>query len=112
VLHSDDDVGIRTLSNGVTMSISVYDAAGALVRTTTRSLRPNSFSQFAATDLLGGAIAANQAVVFSIEAGSGVVYGSSVANSGGGSTLQVANAGALGALIKGRLGTVGPRYIS
>jgi hypothetical protein len=84
-------VGIRTLSNGVIMSISVYDAAGALVRTTTRSLGPNSFSHFAATDLLGGVIAANQTVVFSIDAASGVIYGSSVANNGGGSTLQVAS---------------------
>ena len=30
MLHSDDAVGIRTLSNGATMSISVVANAGAL----------------------------------------------------------------------------------
>jgi hypothetical protein len=84
------NIGIRTLSNGVTMTISIYDAATILVRTVTRSFSPNYFAQFAAADLLGGAIAASQTVVFNIDAGSTVIYGFSAANSGGGLTLQVA----------------------
>ena len=84
------NVGVRTLSNGVTMSISVYDAIGAQLRTVNRTFPPNYFAQFAASDLLGAAIGANQSIVFSIDAGSVVVYGSSVANGGGGSTLQIA----------------------
>jgi hypothetical protein len=84
------NIGIRTLSNGGTMTISIYDTATVLVRTVTRSFGSNYFAQFAAADLLGGAIAANQTIVFSIDAGSAVIYGSSAANGGGGFTLQVA----------------------
>jgi hypothetical protein len=84
------NIGVRTLSNGVTMTVSLYNTAGILVRTLTRSFGPNYFAQFVAADLLGGAIAANEAVVFSIDAGSAVIYGFSAANSGGGLTLQVA----------------------
>jgi hypothetical protein len=84
------NIGIRTLSNGVTMTIGVYDAGATLVRTVTRSFGTNYFAQFAAADLLGGAIAANETLVFSIDSGSAVIYSSSAANSGGGLTLQVA----------------------
>ena len=83
------NIGIRTLPNGVAMTINVYDAATNLVRTVTRSFAPNSFAQFAAADLLGGPIAANETVVFRIDSGSAVIYGSSAANSGGGLSLQV-----------------------
>jgi hypothetical protein len=84
------NIGIRTLSNGVTMTISIYDAAAILVRTVTRSFSLNYFAQFAAADLLGGAIAANQTIVFTIDSGSAVIYGFSAPNGGGGLTLQVA----------------------
>lgn len=84
------NIGVRTLSNGVTMTISLYDAATILVRTVTRSFGPNYFAQFAAADLLGGALAANQTIVFSIDSGSAVIYGFSAANAGGGLTLEVA----------------------
>jgi hypothetical protein len=72
------------------MTVGIYDAAAVFVRTVTRSFGPTYFAQFAATDLLGGAIAANQTVVFSIDSGSAVVYGFSAANGGPGLTLQVA----------------------
>lgn len=84
------NIGVRTLSNGATMSISVYDSTTTLVRTTTRTFAPNYFAQFAAADLLGGPIAANQTVVFTINSGSAVIYGFTAANAGGGLTLQLA----------------------
>ena len=84
------NIGVRTLSNGVTMTIGIYDTSGNLLRAVTRSFGPNYFAQFAAADLLGGAIAANEAVVFSIDSGSAVIYGFSAASSGGGLILQVA----------------------
>jgi hypothetical protein len=84
------NIGVRTFENGAAMTTSVYDAAGNLVRTTARAFSPNYFAQFSAADLAGGPIAARQTIVFSIDSGSAVIYGSSVANSGGGSTLQIA----------------------
>ena len=84
------NIGIRSLSSGVTMTIGIYDPAATLIRTVTRTFAPNYFAQFAAADLLGGAIGVNQTIIFNIGSGSAVVYGSSAANSGGGLTLQVA----------------------
>lgn len=85
------NIGVRTLSNGVTLTISVYEAAGALVRTIARSFAPNYFTQVPAAELIGGPVGANQMVVFSVDSGSAVVYGSAVANSGTGSALQIAH---------------------
>jgi len=81
---------VRTFDNGAAMTITVYDAAGNLVRSNTRSFPANYFAQFGAADLAGGPIAARQTLVFSVDSGSAVIYGSTIANSGGGSTLQMA----------------------
>ncbi|PYQ49187.1 MAG: hypothetical protein DMF59_14245 [Acidobacteria bacterium] len=84
------NIGVRTFDNGAAMTITVYDAAGNLVRSNTRSFPANYFAQFGAADLAGGPIAARQTLVFSVDSGSAVIYGSTVANGGGGSTLQMA----------------------
>jgi len=84
------NVGVRTLASGVTMAVAVYDEGGGLMRTTTRSFAPNSMVQMSASDFAGGAIAARQSIVITIESGSAVVYGASVAANGQGSTFQMA----------------------
>ena len=84
------NIGVRTLSAGASMTISLYDASGTFVRTTSRSFPANYFTQMSASDFIGGSIAANQSIVISIDAGSVVVYGSTVSSTGVGSTLQIA----------------------
>jgi len=83
------NVGVRTFNSGATLTMSTHDGA-TLVRTVTRTFAPNYFAQLAASDLTGGAVAANQTIVISVDAGSAVIYGSSVSSNGAGSTLQVA----------------------
>jgi hypothetical protein len=81
---------VRTFENRAAMTITTYDATGNVVRTVSRTFPPSSFAHFSASDLAGGTIAANQSIVFSIDSGSAVIYGSSVPNTGGSSTLQIA----------------------
>jgi hypothetical protein len=84
------NIGIRTLGEGAAMTLRVYDADGTLVRTTTRVLGPNYFQQAAAAEILGGAPAANQSVVVTVDTGSAIVYGVAIDNASGDATLQIA----------------------
>jgi len=71
------------------MTVSLYEPTGTLVRSTTQSFPPSFLMQMSASHLVGGSVAANQSIVFTIDSGSVVVYASTVANSGHGSTLQI-----------------------
>ena len=83
------NIGVRTFESGATMTMTVYDAAGSPVRTTTRSFPANQFIHLPASEITGGPIAANQTIVISIDSGSAVIYGSTVSNTGAGSSLLV-----------------------
>lgn len=84
------NIGVRTFAAGVSMTISVYDAAGGAVRSTTRTFPPNFFTQMPAAEFAGGAVGAGHVIVVSIDSGSAALYGSSASNIGRGSTLQIA----------------------
>lgn len=71
------------------MTVSLHEPAGKHVRSTTQSFPPNYLVQTAASNLVGGAVAANQSIVFTIDSGSVVVFASTVANSGHASTLHI-----------------------
>ena len=84
------NVGIRTFSSGVAMTATLYDASGTVIRSNSRNFPPNYLTQLSASDLVGGNIGPNQSVVFAVVSGSAVVYGSTVSNTGQGSTFQIA----------------------
>lgn len=84
------NVGIRALESGVTLTITVYDPAGTALRSVSRSYPPNYFVQVPLAILTEGPLAANQSIVFEVESGSAIVYGSAADNSGRGMTVQVA----------------------
>lgn len=84
------NVGVRTFSSGASVTVTLYDAAGMLLRSTARTFAPNSLSQMSASDFVGGNIGPNQSIVISVGSGSAVVYGSTVSNAGTGSTFQIA----------------------
>jgi hypothetical protein len=84
------NIGVRALSSGVTMTVTLYEAAGAMVRSVTRTFAPSSLSQMSAADFVGGSVGPNQSIVISVDAGSAVAYGSTVSNTGQGSTFQIA----------------------
>jgi hypothetical protein len=70
------NIGVRTLSAGATISITVRDAAGNTLRTLMRSYPSNFFQQTDVTSFLGGLIlAANQTITVDVVSGSLFVYG-------------------------------------
>jgi hypothetical protein len=83
------NVGVKTLSAGASMTVSLYDSGGTLVRTTSHTFPANFFTQEAASDFAGGTIAASQSIVISIDSGSAAIYVSTVSNTGQGSTFQM-----------------------
>lgn len=86
------NVGIRSLEQGVTMTVTLYDPSGSVVKTTTKSFPPNTFVQIPVNDLAGAPARANSAVGFSVTEGSAFIYGAAVDNSGRSVTLQIATA--------------------
>jgi hypothetical protein len=84
------NIGIRTLAQGVGMTISVRDAAGVELRSVTRPFPANWFSQFTAEDLTGAPLGPNHTVVISVDSGSAIVYGAAIENATGDATLQIA----------------------
>jgi hypothetical protein len=85
------NVGIRSLESGVSLTVRVYDTAGVLLRTTNRDYPRHYFVQTPLAELTGAAAGANQSVIFTVTAGSAIVYGSSADNSGRGMTIQIAS---------------------
>jgi hypothetical protein len=84
------NVGLRSLAAGATLTVTLYDASGTLIRTASRTLPPNYLVQMSAADLAGGAVGPNQAIVISVDSGSAAIYGSTVSATGQGSLLQMA----------------------
>lgn len=72
------------------MTLTLCDAAGAVIRTNRRSFPPNYLAQLSSSGLVGGDLGPNQSIVISIDSGSAVVYGSTISNNGQGSTFQIA----------------------
>jgi hypothetical protein len=84
------NIGVRTFSSGVDMTVTLYDATGKPLNTAKRSFEPNSLSQMRASDFAGVATDANQSIVIAIDRGSAVVYGARSSNSSAGSMFQIA----------------------
>jgi hypothetical protein len=84
------NIGVRTLAQETSMTITLRDANGVEVHSTTRTLPANYFQQFAAADLAGTKPGANQSVVITIESGAAIVYGVAIDNATGNGTLQIA----------------------
>lgn len=83
------NVGIRTLAAGATITATLYDA-GTATRTVSRTLPANMVVQMPASELVGGAVGANQVIVITADSGSAVIYSSTVAANGSGSLFSIA----------------------
>lgn len=84
------NVGIRTLSEGVTLTIERHSTSGAVTKTVHKTYPADYFVQFSASDFLGAAAGADEALTFTVDQGSAIVYGVGVDNSGQGLTFQIA----------------------
>ena len=84
------NIGVRTLAAGATISFHVYSESGVEIRSMTHTIAANTFMQMSAAGLLGGSLGEGRSVVVVVHAGSALVYGASVPNSGPGASLQLA----------------------
>lgn len=86
------NVGVRTLGSGATVTFQLYDSSGTLQQTATRTFGPNHFQQFPVTGLFSAFVNVNQTIVVTVDAGSAIVYGTSIENTTSAMTLQIATA--------------------
>jgi hypothetical protein len=69
------NIGLRTLEEGATITMTIRTAAGRVVRTITRTFAPIFFTQLAATALLETELGDSYTVRFRIDSGSAIIYG-------------------------------------
>ncbi len=75
------NVGVRTLSGGAFLNITVRDSAGLVLRTLTKNYLPNYFEQRDVATFLGGLpLASNQSITIDVVSGSLFVYGATADN--------------------------------
>ena len=84
------NIGIRSLSQGVTLTATLKSATGTTIATVTKTYQPNWFEQPSATVLFGVAsIGANNIVQISVSSGSAIIYGSTTDNTTNDPAIQV-----------------------
>jgi hypothetical protein len=81
VAHFRLNIGVRTLTAGAAMTITVRDKDGATVKTLTASYEPTFFNQVASAVLLEGyALTGGETISFTMTSGSAFIYGSTTDN--------------------------------
>lgn len=77
------NLGVRSLSNGVTAIFTLWDESGALLDTVSKTFPANFFAQAKATDFLGvSALPADGSIGITVTQGSAIFFGSTVDNRG------------------------------
>lgn len=75
------NVGVRTLSGGAFLNITVRDSAGLVLLTLTKNYPPNYFEQKDVATFLGGVpLGSNQSITIDVLSGSVFVYGATADN--------------------------------
>jgi len=77
------NLGVRSLSNGVSAIFTVWDESGALLDTVSKTFPANFFAQAKATDFLGDStLPADGSIGITVTQGSAIFFGSTVDNRG------------------------------
>ena len=85
------NIGIRTLTSGVTMTITARDKDGATVKSVTKTFGPTFFVQLQSGQLLDGyALTGGETITFDITSGSAFVYGATTDNTTNDPSVQFA----------------------
>jgi hypothetical protein len=75
------NIGVRTLEQGASMTLTVRDKDGVLVKTTTKTYGPTFFQQVGSATMLDGyVLAGGETITIQITAGSAFIYGSTTDN--------------------------------
>ena len=86
------NVGIRTFDAGASLSVTIRNGEGQLIRTFTKVYAPNLFEQQAGSVFLGAAPGASDSVAITVTAGSAIVYGAATDNKTQDPAIQIARA--------------------
>ena len=85
------NIGIRTLDQGVTMTVTVRDQNGATVKSVTKTFGATFFTQVgSATFLDGYTLAGGESISFEITSGSAFIYGATTDNTTNDPSVQFA----------------------
>jgi hypothetical protein len=86
------NVGLRTLEGGATATLTLRDAAGAIVTTVSRSFIATYHEQQTAGAFLGvSSLPAGGSITVAITSGAAIFYGATVDNTTGDPSLQIAS---------------------
>jgi len=85
------NVGVRTLADGASLTATLRNAAGGVVKTAAKNYAPNYFEQVTLDTFLGGAaVTGNETLTIQIGAGEAVIYGATVDNTTNDSSASLA----------------------
>ena len=82
------NIGVRTLRDGATLTITVKDRRGATISTQRQTYPPTFLTQFAATSI--APLAGDEVLLFDVESGSVIVYASTNDNVTQDPSVQIA----------------------
>ena len=85
------NVGIRTLLDGASMTITVRDKSGFTIQSSQRSYPPTYFVQLPLAELVDNAVVlGDEVIVIAVDAGSAIVYGATTDNITQDPSVQIA----------------------
>ncbi|MEA2238881.1 MAG: Cohesin domain [Thermoanaerobaculia bacterium] len=85
------NIGIRTLLDGVTMTVTVRAKDGFMIQSTTRSYPPTFFLQLPLSDFTGGSVLlGDEVVIFDVQVGSALICGAITDNTTQDPSVQIA----------------------
>jgi len=74
------NIGVRSLSSGATLTLSLEDTAGHQLGAVTKTYDPDFFEQQGSDFFFGVAVGANQKIRVTVTSGSAIVYGATTDN--------------------------------
>lgn len=85
------NIGIRTLLDGVIMTVTVRDRLGAMIQSSQRAYPPTYFVQVPLGEFVGNSVLlGDEVVVIDVDAGSAIIYGASTDNTTQDPSVQIA----------------------
>lgn len=84
------NVGVRTLANGTTMTVTLRGSDGSVKKTLAKTYGPTFFEQVSSAAFLGTTLAGSDTIALRIDSGDAIVYGSTTDNKTQDPSLQIA----------------------
>jgi hypothetical protein len=89
--HFRYNIGVRTLFGGASITATVRDSAGNVLRTTTATYPPTYLQQVDAATFLGAPLGNDQSIQISVSTGAAIIYGATADNTTNDPSIQFAH---------------------